>query len=241
MSNPANKPVPVPTGVLGPATVSTVKLAAWVAACGAVGGMISLILPSMAGVGGWTSFPWWQIPLSPLVGAAAAVIGLFVVTNTDRSDFIRMLSLALLFGLCWKPVLQTAQASIDAKSTRQAYQELFDSAATDGMPTTSPTTSTDAGHAQAERLKAMTRSLSQIPDQAIRERGAQRIAALSSSLLNQGASAESILQIGTASGAFPEGQIIKKDLAAKIKDMHGGLSPDTIATLKEWEKTDAQH
>ena len=51
--------------------------------------------------------------ISSVLGGAASVIFVYLISNTDRSDNNRLMTLALLSGLCWEPVLEAGTVFID--------------------------------------------------------------------------------------------------------------------------------
>lgn len=92
------------------------------------------IILAAGGIGGFASWVFglvvgepvpgggWGILIGIFLGAFAAGIGVFVLANTDRSDFARMLCFAALCGFAWKPVCEAGRAFI--QQSVQAKQEM---------------------------------------------------------------------------------------------------------------------
>ena len=84
---------------------------------------IKLVLLAGA-IGGFTSWVFglvtrdpvpggfWGLPMAMLLGAFAAGISVYVLTNTDTSAFARTLFFAALCGFVWKPVCDAGKAFV---------------------------------------------------------------------------------------------------------------------------------
>jgi len=81
----------------------------------------------------------WAIPVAIFLGAFAAGIGVYVLTNTDTSAVARTVFFAMLCGFVWKPVCDAGKALIDhtieqrqdatAEDAGKRVQELADNLA----------------------------------------------------------------------------------------------------------------
>src|SRR6266568_9399581 len=83
----------------------------YVLIAGAIGGFASWVYGRVLGQpvpgGGWA------IPVAIFLGAFAAGIGVYVLTNTDTSAVARTVFFAMLCGFVWKPVCDAGQAWIE--------------------------------------------------------------------------------------------------------------------------------
>ena len=59
-----------------------------------------------------------------MVGAVVAVVGVFVLFNTDRTDRVRLIALSLLCGILWQPTLQIAQSFL-VRTKEQAQDAII--------------------------------------------------------------------------------------------------------------------
>lgn len=85
---------------------------------GALGGLLGWVVMR------WDGVPprfgtWLDAPFSTVLGCAAALIFVFLVSNTDRKDHPRFISLALLAGLAWRPSLDAGLAIIEKRNELQ--------------------------------------------------------------------------------------------------------------------------
>jgi len=91
---------------------------------------------TVAGIGGflsWLFSLWsrdeaqvsaWADPIiSVFLGAGAGIIFVFLVSNTNREDKPRLISLALLSGFFWMPVWEGSRALIDDRQQRSHEAE----------------------------------------------------------------------------------------------------------------------
>jgi hypothetical protein len=107
------------------------KVAGLVVGCGAVGGLVSWII--QAG-GGAKPFGWaWYagIPSLLILGAVAAVIGVYLIANSDTTELRHTLSFAVVCGIFWQPVIQAGQtyvtqtvAQYDSSAVQTASEDL---------------------------------------------------------------------------------------------------------------------
>jgi hypothetical protein len=93
---------------------------------GAGGGLVSWAFTIMTGATLGLNV-WTALPLCVILGTAAALVAIYVVTPTDTSKTGRLIGFALLCGFLWKPVLdagrvlitqrvEAAQAATDVRS-----------------------------------------------------------------------------------------------------------------------------
>jgi hypothetical protein len=78
---------------------------------GAIGGGLSLVYAATVGQPIQGSL-WVAVPGSVVLGTFAAFIGVYVIANTDTSDFLRCLGFSLLCGFAWKPVYDAGSALV---------------------------------------------------------------------------------------------------------------------------------
>lgn len=79
---------------------------------GSFGGLLSVLMSSTFGQPIPKATLWWM-PISVLFGMGAAFIGVYLIANTDRSNtdaLFRCIALALVFGISWNPVFESAKA-----------------------------------------------------------------------------------------------------------------------------------
>src|SRR6266568_6368780 len=88
---------------------------------GAIGGFTSWVF------GLFTNDPVpggiWGLPAAIFLGAFAAGIGVFVLTNTDTSAFARTMFFAALCGFVWRPVIDAGKASLDQAIQQKQNKE----------------------------------------------------------------------------------------------------------------------
>lgn len=87
----------------------------FVAVSGAAGGTLGFIFSQYIGheprFGIYLDAALWTA-----MGAGAALIFIFLMANTDRTDNARLISLALVAGFFWQPVLEGSKALIERNS-----------------------------------------------------------------------------------------------------------------------------
>lgn len=96
----------------------------YVLIAGAIGGLASWAYGMVLGepVPGGV----WAVPVAVFLGAFAAGVAVYVLTNTDTSAVARTLFFAMLCGFVWKPVLDAGKALV-----QQTIQQRQDAAAQD--------------------------------------------------------------------------------------------------------------
>lgn len=80
--------------------------------CGFIGGLLIWLI----GIRNKDEIKVHQIAdpiISSILGGTASLIFVYLISNTDRSDNNRLMTLALLSGLCWEPVLEAGTVFID--------------------------------------------------------------------------------------------------------------------------------
>lgn len=69
--------------------------------------------------------PWIQIASQVLIGAFASTIFIFLLSNTDRSDLLRLVCLSMVAGFLWSPVLEVIKKyQIVSKASEQQTANL---------------------------------------------------------------------------------------------------------------------
>ncbi len=92
---------------------------ALVGCSGLFGGIVSYLYAWTTDVGplGHAVSVWVSVPLYGFGGIAAALIGVFLLANTDRKDIIRLGVTGLVSGLFWIQIFQQAQNTISTGNT----------------------------------------------------------------------------------------------------------------------------
>ncbi len=86
---------------------------------GAVGGLLAWMMSVRAGG------PLWpDIIVMVTMGAGAALIFLFVIMNTDRSDVARLVALSLLAGFSWETVWEAGGAVVERHAEEARVAEI---------------------------------------------------------------------------------------------------------------------
>jgi len=62
---------------------------------------------------------WLSLPLSVLLGAGSGAVFVFLIASTDRTDKARLLTLAFLSGISWKPVLIYSEIAMNAADAQK--------------------------------------------------------------------------------------------------------------------------
>lgn len=89
---------------------------------GTLGGALSWAFGVYLGLA--TRVSWFvAIPLSAALGAGAAVVFVFLIANTDRTDRPRLLALALLAGFFWQPVWEGGRAIIERQTDERRVEK----------------------------------------------------------------------------------------------------------------------
>ena len=102
-----------------PLTIGVVSAGACGGALAYATGLSSVVLKSpFSGNGSYI-----QLPLHAALGAFAAMIFVFLIANTDRSDRIRMLVLAGIAGFVWDAVIQSGKAFVTDRQQQSAIVE----------------------------------------------------------------------------------------------------------------------
>ncbi len=104
------------TGVVSPVVRSTIGPSfLLVVLSGAVGGMVYWVLQAATGIAPF-GFRWYgSVPAALLVGGVAAVLGVYLLANSDttsRAQLIHTLSFALVCGITWSTVIAGAKQQV---------------------------------------------------------------------------------------------------------------------------------
>lgn len=94
-----------------------------VASAGVFGGCLSILLETATG-----GEPIVGVGGAGLLGIVAAVFFVFVVSNTERTDRLRLIAVAVAAGLFWNPVIEGAQAWIEQGHDERTPSETEDDA-----------------------------------------------------------------------------------------------------------------
>ena len=85
------------------------KVATLVMGAGAFGGLTSWCLQTLAALKPFGLPARAAIPALIVVGAASALIGVYLIANSDTKETRHTLAFALVCGIFWQPVLKSAQ------------------------------------------------------------------------------------------------------------------------------------
>jgi hypothetical protein len=81
----------------------------YVMIAGAVGGLTSWLLQWRAGLTPFQKPAIFGIPALVVVGAVAAVLGVYLIANSDTTELRHTLAFALVCGIFWQPVFDAAK------------------------------------------------------------------------------------------------------------------------------------
>jgi len=136
------------------------KEIAWILFFGAIGGSLSLVYAATVGQPIPGSL-WVAVPGSVVLGTFAAFIGVYVIANTDTSDFLRCLGFSLLCGFAWKPVYDAGSALVtqQTRATQidkvQQLNEKVSEAVSEVTSKTTKPTADDIAKAASAALSAI--------------------------------------------------------------------------------------
>ena len=89
----------------------------YVMVAGAVGGLTSWLLQWLAGLTPFQKPAIFGIPALIVVGAVAAVAGVYLIANSDTKELLHTLAFALVCGVFWQPVLDAAELYVSHSVT----------------------------------------------------------------------------------------------------------------------------
>jgi hypothetical protein len=131
----------------------------WVAVAGAIGGLAAWFIgASNSGTIG----AHWMIDLLAGIfgGALAAAAGVFLLANTDPSQFAKMITFAAFCGLTWRPIIATGVNLVNEATTHKeiakATQTVDQNLATAVPNTLQIQNLTSATTVLAEKLPSIT-------------------------------------------------------------------------------------
>jgi len=213
-----------------PSERTSAKIAAWVASAGAVGGLVAWILPVGIPVTLYGA-PWYlAIPAFLLVGAVAALLGVYLIANSDTAHRLpQTLAFALICGISWQAVLQSAQAIVNSSVTQKQVSALGEKSRELSQAVRSePPQQVEAKvEATAETATTVLTKLDNVADPTLRadavEQSKQAIASLErASETNPQAAIQALQRVGTT--AANEGQTTLAagvlSSLARIQDKH---------------------
>ena len=76
----------------------------WIAASGGVGGALVWVWEIWREIVSWSFVKLALIPMYIAFGAGSAAVFILLIANSERSDRVRIVALALLAGFVWKPI-----------------------------------------------------------------------------------------------------------------------------------------
>src|SRR5689334_7730374 len=99
---------------------NNIRQALWIAGAGAIGGVLSWLstVASSGHLGNLTTMS--AVLACILLGAGAAFIGVYVIANTDRRDFIHCFAFAVLCGFAWRVVYEGGEAMLSKREAGSA-------------------------------------------------------------------------------------------------------------------------
>ena len=83
---------------------------AWIFGFGGIGGALVWIWEVWRQSAAWEVQQLFLLPMYIAFGAGAAAVFILLIANSDRSDRIRVVALALLSGFVWKPIWTSSQS-----------------------------------------------------------------------------------------------------------------------------------
>jgi membrane associated rhomboid family serine protease len=92
----------------------------YVMIAGAVGGLTSWLLQWLAGLTPFQKPAIFGIPALVVVGAVAAVLGVYLIANSDTTELRHTLAFALVCGVFWQPVFDAAKLYVTHSVTEPA-------------------------------------------------------------------------------------------------------------------------
>jgi hypothetical protein len=156
---PPNKSETIGTEAAAPHMNAKWQNLQWVLLAGAVGGITGWVIGvSNSGSAG----PHWPTNLvaGVLGGAVAGAIGVYLLANTDPTQFPKILTFALVCGLSWQAILETGRSlAVGAKNNRELAKatEKIDEGLTKSAPDSAQIqTLADNTTKVAEKLPAIT-------------------------------------------------------------------------------------
>jgi len=128
-----------------------------VIASGAGGGLVSWAFTIMSG----STFGldmWSALPLCVILGTAAALVAIYVITPADVTKTGKLIGFALLCGFLWKPVLDAGKSAINQRidTARTSAQVATDVSALKSAST--PATVGEKAHDAASGAASLLRT-----------------------------------------------------------------------------------
>jgi hypothetical protein len=102
--------------------VTSWKIPALVMAAGAFGGLTSFVLQALAGITPFDKSPVVVIPALFIVGSVAALLGVYLLANSDTStgnEMVHTLIFALACGVFWQPTFEAARLFVTHSTTQK--------------------------------------------------------------------------------------------------------------------------
>jgi hypothetical protein len=151
----------------------------FVLGAGAGGGLVSWAFTIMTGAT-FGLGPWLALPMCVILGTAAALIAVYVITPTDTSKTGRLIGYAVLCGFLWKPVLDAGRVlisqRIEAAQTAASVKKSVDE-----LKTATPQTSTAAvgekAHDVADQAAELLRSSDRLDNPRLEKQATERATA----------------------------------------------------------------
>jgi hypothetical protein len=154
---------------------------------GAFGGFVFWLLAAYAQTTVFVGFPVsGQIGASVVLGAAAAAVGVYILTASDVTQ-VKTLVFAMLCGIAWQPVLQAGIATVQSISNKDKANTVsnvtadINQATASNNATQAKTAINSATPAVAAALNALTDARNPIQRAALTDQTSQAITAIGTS------------------------------------------------------------
>jgi len=155
----------------------------FVLGAGAGGGLVSWAFTIMTGATFGLDV-WLALPMCIILGTAAALLAVYVITPTDTSKTGRLIGYAMLCGFLWKPVLDGGRAIITQRieaehhvdAVKQQVAELKGSAPT--APGNVGEKAHDVGDSAAELIRSSDRLSNPILEKQASEHATEAVNAI---------------------------------------------------------------
>ena len=85
----------------------------WISASGGIGGALMWIWEIWREIVIWSFDKLVQLPMYMAFGAGAAAVFILLIADSDRSNKLRIVALALLSGFAWKPIWTSSHGLMD--------------------------------------------------------------------------------------------------------------------------------
>lgn len=85
----------------------------WISASGGIGGALAWVWEIWLEIAIWSFDKLAELPMYMAFGAGAAAVFILLIADSDRSDKLRIVALALVSGFAWKPIWISSHGILD--------------------------------------------------------------------------------------------------------------------------------